>query len=119
MENEPRNGRPVRAEESPTYSWYCPAVCVQPLAGSLHQDIACGVTSNETRAEAPGARLTRWKPASWRGGSPVPDGAPRESWATSDPGRWPTWVTTADTRTSCVPSVTGRLTDRWLNANRV
>ncbi len=30
------------AEESPTYTWYRPAVCVQPFAVSSHQDIDCG-----------------------------------------------------------------------------
>src|SRR5271169_4382954 len=64
MVNEPRSGSPVSAEESPTYTPYVPAVWVQPLAVSSHQDISCGVTVNETFALAPGARLTRWNPAS-------------------------------------------------------
>jgi len=60
MLKEPRSGRSASAEESPTYTWYCPAVWVQPLAESSHRDSSCGVIVNETRAEAPGARLTRW-----------------------------------------------------------
>src|SRR6516225_11509259 len=96
MVNEPCNGSPASAEESPTYTPYVPAVCVQPLAVSSHQDISCGVTVNETLAEAPGTRLTRWNPASWRGGSPDPAESARYSWATSLPARRPTLVTVAD-----------------------
>src|SRR5689334_12578234 len=58
--NEPCNGRFASAEEWPTYTLYCPAVWVQPLAESSHQDGSCGVSTTEARAEAPGARLTRW-----------------------------------------------------------
>src|ERR1700683_413759 len=119
MPNAPCSGSPASAEEAPTHTRYAPAVCVQPLAESLHQDICCGVSVNDTRAEAPGARSTRWNPASWRAGSPAAAGSPRYSWATSLPARRPVLVTVADTRTSWVPSVTARLTRRPLNANRV
>src|SRR6516225_12083038 len=92
MVNEPCNGSPASAEESPTYTPYVPAVCVQPLAVSSHQDMACGVTVNETRVDFPGARFTRWNPASCRGGSPDADGSDRYNWATSDPVRFPVLV---------------------------
>ena len=75
--------------------------------------MSLGVTLNCTRVDCPGARLTRWKPLSWRGGSPAAGGSVRYSWATSAPDRFPTLVTVAETWTSWVPFTTG-LTRRLL-----
>ena len=106
--------------ESPTYTWYRPAVWLQPPPVALapgaevsNHEMSAGVTVNCTRLDCPGARFTRWKPLSCRGGSPAAAGSVRYSWATSAPDRLPVLVTVADTCTSWVPLTTG-LTRRLL-----
>ena len=89
------------------------------MSVSLHHDSCCGVTVNDTRADWPGLSVTLSKPASERGGSPVDDGSPTYSWATSLPARCPVLVTVAETRTSCVPVTDARSMCRPLNANVV
>ena len=74
---------------------------------------------NDTRADWPGARVTRGNPASCRGGSPVDgrvaDVQLRDVTARPRPGV----CDRAETRTSRVPSTDARLIRRPLNANVV
>ena len=91
----------------------------QPLAASSHHHVSRGVTVNVTWVDLPAPRLTRWKPTSWRGGSPAADGSLRYSCATSEPARWPTLVTVALTCMSRTPLPGAPFTRRLLNANFV
>ena len=80
-----------------------PVGSTHPLAVVSKNDSACPLSGNVTVFDWPGASITRWKPSSWRAGSPVEAGSPRYSCATSAPARVPVFLTVAVTVSSVLP----------------
>src|SRR5689334_13122073 len=66
-------------EELPIMIWYVPAGVVHADVPVFQYARSRAVTVKLTVCAWPGARVTRWKCLSWRGGSPRPAGAPTYS----------------------------------------